>query len=179
MGVDDEDEEEKIDESPVVDDGIESESQSETDTADIEMEIPDESAGDLMDGDIDVDELIEDELEKDEEELEEIEQVLEEELEIIEEMDEIRDEEENTAGFKRGNSYNPHRGGNGNEKVLNGGRANGVEPRAAVSQYMNVVYLGIGILILILLGMCLAHTKKEEKGSYLVDSDYVPASSYG
>merc|ERR1712062_882500 len=135
---------------PAIED--DNEPQPETDDDGVEMEIPDESAGDLMDGDIDVDELLEDE------------------LEIIEEMDEIRDEEENTAGFKRGNSYNPHRGGNGNEKVLNGGRANGVEPRAAVSQYMNVVYLGIGILIVILLGMCLAYTKKEEKGSYLVDS---------
>merc|ERR1712157_383717 len=97
-------------------------------------------------------------------------------MEIIEEMDEVRDEEESTAGFKRVNNL---RGGKGHEKVLNGGRANGVEPRTAASQYLNVVYLGIGILIVVLLGMCLTYTKKEEKGSYLVDSEYASASSYG
>lgn len=74
---------------------------------------------------------------------------------------------------------NNKRGGKGNERVLNGGRANGVTPRTAASQYLNVVYLGIGILIVILVGMCMAYTKKEEKGSYLIDSEYVSSTSYG
>merc|ERR1712038_1556478 len=73
--------------------------------------IDDESADDLMDGDIDVDELVEQELE-----------------DIREEMDEVREEEENEAGFKRENSVHQ---GKGREQVLNGGRANGVEPTAS------------------------------------------------
>merc|ERR1712190_23000 len=128
--------------------------------------IDDESAEDMMDGDIDVDELVEHELEDNEEELEEIEEKLEEMEEIREEMDEVREEEENEAGFKRGNSVHK---GKGREQVLNGGRANGVEPTASASEYLNVVYLGIGM----------AYTKKEEKFVVLRDSDFVPATSYG
>ena len=141
---------------------------------DVETVPEGDESGDVMDGDIDVDELVEHELENEEEELEEIEEALEETEEIKAEMDEVREEEENTAGFKRVQGRNTK---NGKELILNGGRANGVEPRTASSEYLNVVYLGIGILVVVLMGMCLAYTKKEK--SMERDSDFVPVSTYG
>jgi len=140
-----------------------------------EIAIPDESSDDLMDGDIDVDELMEIEEENEEEEFEEIEAEQEAAEQIESEMDEVREEEEDTAGFHR---VSPRKA-KGQEVILNGGRAKGVEPRIAASNYLNVVYLGVGILLVVVVGMCMAYTKKEEKVSTLMDANCVPASSYG
>jgi len=124
-------------------------------------------------GDIDVDGLV-----VIEEENEEREHVRNEEQEAVEqiesEREHVRKEEEDTAGFHRASP----RGGKGQEQMLNGGRAKGVEPRIAASNYLNVVYLGVGIVMVVFVGMCMAYTKKEEKMS-LREGNFVPASSYG
>lgn len=68
------------------------------------------------------------------------------------------------------------------EQILNGGRAKGVEPRAETSEYLNVVYMALGICAVILVGMCMAYTKKEEKydlQKYMLVDNFEPASTYG